>query len=115
MIGLKINLSKSEIIPIGEEDDADLLTNIFGLRVVRLTMKYLGLPLGASYKYTNIWSDIVEKMERRLAGWKRLYFLKRGRLTVIKNALSNLLTYYMSLFPILVGVAKRLEKLQRYI
>jgi hypothetical protein len=38
---------------------------------------------------------------------------KGGRLTLIKNTLSNLPTYYLSLFPILVGVASRLEKLQR--
>jgi hypothetical protein len=28
-----------------------------------------------------------------------------------KNTLSNLLTYYLSLCPILIGVANRLEKL----
>ena len=34
-------------------------------------------------------------------------------LTLIKSTLSNLPTYYMSLFPIPVLVAKRIEKLQR--
>ena len=41
--------------------DVESLANIFGCRVAMLLMKYLGLPLGASYKYTFIWSDIVEK------------------------------------------------------
>jgi hypothetical protein len=31
---------------------------------------YLGLPLGASYKAVSIWNGVIEKMERRLAGWK---------------------------------------------
>jgi hypothetical protein len=75
-------------------------------------MKYLGLPLGAPYKLTVIWNGIFENMERRLAGWKRLYLSKGGRLTLIKNTLSNLLTYLLSLFPIPVGVANKLEKLQ---
>jgi hypothetical protein len=52
-------------------------------------------------------------MERRLAGWKRLYLSKGGRLTLIKSMLSNLPTYFLSLFPILVSVANRIEKLQR--
>jgi hypothetical protein len=76
-------------------------------------MKYLGLPLGAFYKATSIWNDIIEKMECCLAGWKRLYLSKGGRLTLIKNTLSNLPTYYLSRFPIPIGMANRLEKLQR--
>jgi hypothetical protein len=36
-----------------------------------------------------------------------------GWLTLLKSTLSNLLTYYLSLFPIPMGVANRLNKLQR--
>jgi hypothetical protein len=36
-----------------------------------------------------------------------------GRVTLIKSTLSNLPTYFLSLFPIPVGVANRLEKLQK--
>jgi hypothetical protein len=64
--------------------DVESLANIFGCRVAMLPIKYLGLPLGASYKSTSIWSSIVEKMERCLTGWKRLYLLKGGKLTLIK-------------------------------
>jgi hypothetical protein len=76
-------------------------------------MKYLGLHLGAPYKSTNIWNNIIEKMGRKLAGWKKMYLSKGGRLTLIKNTLSDLPTYFMSLFPIPMSVANRLEKLQR--
>jgi hypothetical protein len=57
--------------------------------------------------------DIVEKMGRKLAGWKKMYLSKGGRLTLIKSTLSNLATYFLSLFPIPMSVAHRLEKLQR--
>jgi hypothetical protein len=46
--------------------DVDLLANIFGCRVAMLLMKYLGLPLRASYKSTSIWSGIVAKWR---GGW----------------------------------------------
>jgi hypothetical protein len=105
--GLKINLSKSEIVLVGDVGDVEGLARILGCRVASLPMKYLGLPLGASYKASTIWNDIIEKMEHRLAGWKRLYLSKGGMLTLIKNTLSNLPTYYLSLFPIPVGVANR--------
>ena len=44
-------------------------------------------------------------MDRRLAGWKRLYLAKGGGVTLIKSTLSNLPTYFLSLFPIPTAVA----------
>ena len=76
-------------------------------------MKYLGLPLGAKFKDKTIWNPILEKMERRLMGWKRLYLSKGGRVTLIKSTLSKLPTYFLSLFPIPASVANRIKKLQR--
>jgi hypothetical protein len=77
------------------------LASILGCRVASLLIKYL--PLGAHYKDSTIWSGIIEEMEHRLAGWKRLYLSKRGWLNLIKSILSNLPTYYLSIFPILVA------------
>ena len=63
-------------------------------------MRYLGMPLGANYKDSSIWNPIIEKMEKRLAGWKRLYLSKGGKLTLLKSTLSNLPTYFLLLFTI---------------
>uniref|UniRef100_A0A2N9FZS4 Reverse transcriptase zinc-binding domain-containing protein n=1 Tax=Fagus sylvatica TaxID=28930 RepID=A0A2N9FZS4_FAGSY len=52
-------------------------------------------------------------MEKRLAGWKRLYLSKGGKVTLIKSTLFSLPTYFLSLFPIAAGVAHRLERIQR--
>ena len=91
----------------------DLFLAILGCKQGSLPMKYLGFPLGAKFKDNTIWNPILEKMERRLAGWKRLYLSKGGRITLIKSTLSNLPTYFLSLFPIPASVAKCIEKLQR--
>lgn len=74
-----------------------------------LPLKYLGLPLKASYKSCHIWDGILEKMEKHLVGWKRTYLSKGGRLTLFKSTLLSLPTYFLSLFPLPV----RLEKIQR--
>jgi hypothetical protein len=66
--------------------------------VASLLLKYLGLPLGASYKSSTIWNDILEKTEHHLVGWKRLYLSKRVRLTLIKSTLFILSSYYVH-FP----------------
>jgi hypothetical protein len=40
-----------------------------------------------------------------------MYLSMGGRVTLIKSTLFNLPTYFMSLFPLPVGVANRIEKL----
>jgi hypothetical protein len=112
--GLKINLGKSEIVPVGEVLNLEVLAQILGCQTTSLPMKYLGLPLGASFKAKSIWNPIIERMEKRLAGWKRLYLSKGGKATLIKSTLSSLPTYFLSLFPIPAGVAHRLERIQRH-
>jgi hypothetical protein len=111
--GLRISLRKFELVPIGEVDDVESLAHILGCRIGFLPMTYLGMPLGASFKSLSIWNGVIEKVERRLASWKKLYLSKGARVTLIHSTLSSILTYYLSLFPIPVGVAKKLERLQR--
>ena len=69
--------------------------------------------MGAGFKEKPIWNPIIEKVEKRLAGWKRLYPSKGGRVTLIKSTLSSLPTYVLSLFLMLASVVNRIEKLQR--
>ena len=107
--GLKVNVGKSEIV-VG---NLDALARILYCKVGCLPMSYLGMPLGAHYKDSLIWNPIIERMEKKLAGWKQLYLSKGGRLTLLKSTLSSLPTYYLSLFPIPQHVADRLEKIQR--
>uniref|UniRef100_A0A2N9I0Y1 Protein kinase domain-containing protein n=1 Tax=Fagus sylvatica TaxID=28930 RepID=A0A2N9I0Y1_FAGSY len=68
--GLRINLGKSELVPVRDVADIENLAGILGCKTSSLSMKYLGLPLGARFKSQAIWDPIVEKMERRPAGWK---------------------------------------------
>jgi hypothetical protein len=48
------------------------LANILECGVAILLVKYLGLPLGASYKSIHIWDGGTKKIERRLANWKKV-------------------------------------------
>jgi hypothetical protein len=86
--GLKINLSKSEIVHVGNVLNLEELILILGCKTASLPMKYLGLPLGAHFMESTIWNPIIEKMERHLAGWKRLYLSKGGKVTFVKSTLT---------------------------
>ena len=51
---LKINLGKSELIPVGEVHNLDVLVGLLGCRHSSLPLKYLGLPLDAKFKEASI-------------------------------------------------------------
>ena len=92
--GLKVNVAKSEMVPIEGVNNVNALAEILDCRVGALPMTYLGMPLGASHKSPSIWNPILEKIERKLAGWTKLYLSKDGRQTLLKSTLSSLPTIF---------------------
>jgi hypothetical protein len=44
--GLKVNLAKSVVIPVGNVEQVGILANILGCRVASLLVKYLGSSVG---------------------------------------------------------------------
>jgi hypothetical protein len=72
--GLKINLAKSDLVLVGNVDNVVELANILGCGISSPLLKYLGMPLGDSYKAKSIWDGILEKMERWL---EKDVFVKR--------------------------------------
>ncbi|RVW59240.1 LINE-1 reverse transcriptase-like [Vitis vinifera] len=111
--GLRINLAKSELIPVGEVEEIEEMAVELGCRVGSLPNVYLGLPLGVPHKASSMWDGVEEKTRRRLALWKRQYISKGGRVTLIKSTLASMPIYQLSLFRMPKMVARRLEKLQR--
>ena len=87
--GLKVNALKSEMVRIGEVSNDQVLAEFLGCRIGSLPMTYLGMPLGASHKSPTIWNPILEKIERKLAGWKKMYLSKGGRLTLLKSKIGR--------------------------
>ncbi|RVX04946.1 putative ribonuclease H protein [Vitis vinifera] len=111
--GLRINLNKSEILPVGSVENAELLAAELGCKVGSLPSTYLGLPLGASHKSVKVWDGVEERMRKKLALWKRQFISKGGRITLIRSTLASMPTYLMSLLCMPRVVKLRLEKIQR--
>ncbi|XP_028115979.1 uncharacterized protein LOC114313761 [Camellia sinensis] len=53
------------------------------------------------------WQPVVDKFKKKLALWKRKCLSFVGRLTLIKSVLSGLPVYFLSIFKMLVGIAKQ--------
>ena len=112
--GMKINKAKSALFDINFSNESlEAMASRWGCEVGSWPMLYLGLPLGDNPRSLSFWNPIVEKVEKRLQKWKRACLLKGGRLTLIEAVLSNIPSYYLSLFKMPVGVAAKVETLMR--
>jgi hypothetical protein len=64
-------------------------------------LKYLGIPLGASYKAKSIWDGIVEKMERQSVGKECLCPWKVGS-SLLRELFPTYLRTYCPSSPFLL-------------
>jgi hypothetical protein len=77
--GLKANLAKSELVPVGYVENVAGLAGVLGCGVASLPLKYLWHSIRPSIYGDNA----IEKIELRLACWKMLYLSKGGKITLI--------------------------------
>lgn len=114
IFGLKINIAKTTLEGIEVERDVlQLYARILGCKTDVWPINYLGLPLGGVSRSLSFWDPVIERINNKLASWKRLYISFGGRITLIKAVLSNLSIYYMFIFKMPTKVIKRVEKCQR--
>lgn len=72
-----MNPAKSKMVPMGSVHNTRGMTNILGCKVSSLPMKIPWSSAGDHlYKVKTIWDGFIEKIERRLVGWERIYLSK---------------------------------------
>ncbi|XP_028104744.1 uncharacterized protein LOC114303793 [Camellia sinensis] len=69
---LRINYRKSVVCGVGV-DDALLLSfaKLLNCQVHSLSLRFLGLPLGANPGRKSTWKPVLDKFRSKLSGWKR--------------------------------------------
>ena len=114
MSGLKINFQKSTLIPLNcDEAWVESIKDTLGCSISSLLIKYLGIPLDANPRRVETWRSVIDKIKKKLCGWKRKILLGAGRLTLVKSAINNLPIYYLGLFKMPNNVANEIIGLQR--
>ncbi|CAL1355620.1 unnamed protein product [Linum trigynum] len=83
--GLRINLEKSRVFPVGEVDDIERYVEIVGCDWGFLPTLYLGMPLVVSPTTKSIWDPVISRMQRKLDGWKGRFLSTGGRI-ILSNA-----------------------------
>ena len=81
---LRVNLSKTELVPTGEVECVMKLGLVLGFRVVT-TYGIFGITPGLSFTTQPVWKEIFEKVKNKLASWNKQYLSKGGMITLIKS------------------------------
>jgi hypothetical protein len=93
--GLKVNFSKSLLLPINiSKDKANQLAGIFSCAVGSYPFTYIGLPMGTTKPKVEDHTPLANKIERRIivmANWLSM----AGRATLVDFAASSVPIYTM--------------------
>ncbi|XP_059669329.1 uncharacterized protein LOC132314484 [Cornus florida] len=66
--GLKVNMAKNVLVPVGDVQDISSLAEVLGCRASSFPILYLGLPLGVSSRTLWSWDPVIDKYAKRLGG-----------------------------------------------
>lgn len=109
--GLKINFHKTEVYVFGfSQEEKEAMANMLNCKLGELPMKYLGIPI--SDNGVSAFSDIYNKMRKRLDPWKGKSLSSGGRLTLTDTCLSSLPTYLMGFYKIPASGHEKMDSIR---
>jgi hypothetical protein len=112
--GLRVNYSKSCLMPVNVDDQTLLnLANTFGCAVGSLPFTYLGLPLGTTRPTIQDLTPIVDHLERRLNASAR-FLDYGGRLQLVNSVLSTLPNHYLCSLKVHKTIIKIADRSRRH-
>jgi hypothetical protein len=100
--GMRINFHKSECIPFNvDESITHEIAHILSCPIGQLPMKYLGVPLHFDRLRREELQPILNKLIKRMAGWRGRLLAYSSRLELIKSCLASIPIYLLSVlkFP----------------
>lgn len=113
-LGLSINFRKSCIVGFGtEEEFLFRMVVVCKCKIGELSFNFLGIPLGADLRKISSWDGIVERVKRKLSGWKSRSLSWAGKIVLINAVLSSLSIYLMSIFQAPIAVINKIDKIRR--
>ncbi|KAL0405917.1 UNVERIFIED_CONTAM: hypothetical protein Slati_3905600, partial [Sesamum latifolium] len=112
--GLTANVQKSQLI-VSKAAGAlkQRLLQILGFQEGALLVRYLGLPLVASRLTVADCQPLLEKVDDRLRGWRRLQLSFAARVQLLRSVISALNVYWAMAFVLPKGVIKAIEARMR--
>jgi hypothetical protein len=95
--GMRINYNKSDLTPINlSEEEIQDYAKTFCYKIRNFPFTYLGVPLHHDKLRREDIQPIIDKIMRRISGWKGKLLSYGARLTLLKACLSSIPIYLMS-------------------
>lgn len=112
-LGQVVNFDKSAIAvsPGTGSILANELKTVLGVKLVSCHANYLGLPSSISRNKKDAFSHVRERFSKRASGWQERLFFIGSKEILIKAVLQAIPTSPMSLFKLVVGLCRDLEKM----
>jgi hypothetical protein len=111
--GLRVNFSKSFLVPINMDDEkATHLANTIGFSIGYTSFTYLCLPLGTTRPSVDEFSPFLNKIEKRMMDINKLLSYP-GRLLLVNSILSALPTFYMLALKTPIKILDQVDKYRK--
>jgi hypothetical protein len=110
--GQTINASKSNIL-FSKNTAVSIISairNFLPYQTTPATAKHLGLPILYGNSKKAVFSDILDKVNGKIEGWRSKTLSQAGKTTLIKTMVSALPSYAMSSFLFPDGLCKQLDR-----
>lgn len=95
--GMRINFHTSELVPLNlDPERAHSLAHILCCPLGKFPMKYLGIPLHFDNLSREDIQPLVDKLLKKIAGWRGKLLSLAARALLIKTCLASILVYLLS-------------------
>nr|GEU39042.1 RNA-directed DNA polymerase, eukaryota [Tanacetum cinerariifolium] len=113
-VGQWINMCKSKIMGVHvDEEMIRYAAKKLGCLVLKPPFSYLGSMVGGFMTRHQLWSDIVDRVKKRLSKWKMHTLSIEGRLALVKSVLGSMPIFNFSIFKAPVCVINELEGIRK--
>ncbi|GAU35782.1 hypothetical protein TSUD_56590 [Trifolium subterraneum] len=97
--GLKVNFHKSMLFGVNVNSSwLHEAASVMYCKHGCLPFLYLVLPIGGDSRRLQFWKPLLDKIHKRLMGWKCKNLSFGGRLVLLKSVLSSVPVYFLSFF-----------------